>query len=196
MWFDPAQAVGNETYKVMSQTVIPRPIAWIVTETEGVVNIAPFSYFIPLSSNPPALLVSIGHKSDGTPKDTLANLRMTKRCTICLAEPHHMQKLHFSSKALPHRESEAELFDIPVVTMKESYPPMIEDVPVAYFCTYMQEVELGGKTVPVIVRADHIYLRDDIVKDEERLHIAYEPLVRIGKDYAVIGEVMHAPIIP
>jgi flavin reductase (DIM6/NTAB) family NADH-FMN oxidoreductase RutF len=193
MWFDPQNAVGNETYKVMSQTVIPRPIAWIVTEFEGVVNIAPFSYFIPLSSKPPALLVSIGHKSDGTPKDTLANLRMTKRCTICLAEPRHMQKLHFSSKSLPREESEAKTFDISVVAMNEGYPPMIEDVPVAYFCDYMQEVDLGGKTVPVIVQARRIYLRDDIVKDKEKLHIAYEPLVRIGKDYATVGEVMHAP---
>ncbi len=49
-------------YKIMSDTVVPRPIAWIVTEDEGVINAAPFSYFIPLSSNPALVIVSIGQK--------------------------------------------------------------------------------------------------------------------------------------
>lgn len=50
-------------YKIMSDTVVPRPIAWIVTEDNGVINAAPFSYFIPLSSNPATLIVSIDKKS-------------------------------------------------------------------------------------------------------------------------------------
>ena len=49
-------------YKIMSGTVIPRPIAWIVTDDNGVLNAAPFSYFIPISSNPALLIVAIGQK--------------------------------------------------------------------------------------------------------------------------------------
>jgi flavin reductase (DIM6/NTAB) family NADH-FMN oxidoreductase RutF len=45
----------SERYHLMSNTVIPRPIAWVVTEGE-VVNIAPFSYFTPLSSEPDAAM--------------------------------------------------------------------------------------------------------------------------------------------
>ncbi len=71
-----------ETYKLMAQTIIPRPIAWIVTENDGVINVAPFSYFTGLSSNPPTMIFSVGHKSDGTPKDTLFNLRKNKKCTL------------------------------------------------------------------------------------------------------------------
>ena len=59
----------NDKYKLMAQTIIPRPIAWVVTEDEGVINIAPFSYFIGLSSDPASVLISVGHKADGTPKD-------------------------------------------------------------------------------------------------------------------------------
>ena len=58
----------NETYKLMAQTIIPRPIAWVVTEDAGVINVAPFSYFIGLSSDPASVLISVGHKADGTPK--------------------------------------------------------------------------------------------------------------------------------
>ena len=74
----------NENYKLMAQTILPRPIAWVVTEDNGVVNIAPFSYFIGLSSEPASVLISVGHKEDGTPKDTLANIRKNRKCTICI----------------------------------------------------------------------------------------------------------------
>jgi flavin reductase (DIM6/NTAB) family NADH-FMN oxidoreductase RutF len=51
-----------DIYKITSNMVMPRPIAWITTQSENSLNIAPFSYFMPLSSNPALLLVSIGHK--------------------------------------------------------------------------------------------------------------------------------------
>ncbi|MGB5866837.1 MAG: flavin reductase, partial [Arcobacteraceae bacterium] len=70
-------------YKIMSDTVVPRPIAWIVTEDDGVINAAPFSYFVPLSSNPPVVIVSIGQKEAGVPKDSLHNILKHKKATIC-----------------------------------------------------------------------------------------------------------------
>ncbi len=66
-------------YKIMSDTVVPRPIAWIVTEDDGVINAAPFSYFVPLSSNPPVVVVSIGQKEEGVPKDSLHNILKNKK---------------------------------------------------------------------------------------------------------------------
>ena len=96
----------TQKYQLMAQTIIPRPIAWIVTEDkDGIINVAPFSYFIGLSSQPPTVLVSIGHKADGTPKDTLQNIRETKKCTICMVDEAHLEMMHFSSKGLPHKES-------------------------------------------------------------------------------------------
>jgi len=82
MLFDFAKLDKAKRYKLMSSSIIPRPIAWIVTKQNDIINIAPFSYFTALSSNPPTLLVSIGHKrTDNTPKDTLRNIRETKKCT-------------------------------------------------------------------------------------------------------------------
>lgn len=185
----------KEIYKVMSQTVIPRPVAWIVTEDEGVLNVAPFSYFIPLSSNPPTLLVSIGHKQDGSPKDTLANLRKHRRCTVCIAEAEMMEAVHKTSAPLPHHESEAERFGIATEAFVEGYPPRIKGVPVAYACDYTEEVSLGGTTVPVVLRARQVWLRDDVVTDVERLSIDFDPLVRIGRAYAKLGERLEPPAL-
>lgn len=187
----------NENYKLMAQTILPRPIAWVVTEDEGVVNIAPFSYFIGLSSEPASVLISVGHKSDGTPKDTLLNIRKNKKCTICMVEEKDLEKMHFSSKALEKNESEAKIFDIPTKTLVDGYPPMIEGVPSAYFCDLNQEIDLGGgSTVPIVLNVKEIFIDDRIISDKERLTISFKPVARIGKSYAFLGEDIEAPTIP
>ena len=145
MLIDYSQKQLTQRYQLMAQTIIPRPIAWIVTyNTQGEINIAPFSYIMGLSSEPPTMVVSIGHKKDGSPKDTLQNIRDTRKCTICMVEEKDLEKMHFSSKGLGKDESEAEVFDIPTKELVDGYPPMIEGVPSAYFCDFNQEIDLGG----------------------------------------------------
>jgi len=187
----------NENYKLMAQTILPRPIAWVVTEDNGVVNIAPFSYFIGLSSEPASVLISVGHKADGTPKDTLANIRKNQKCTICMVEEKDLEKMHFSSKGLEKDESEAEQFDIETEVMVEGYPPAIKGVPSAYFCTLNQEIDLGGgTTIPLVLNVKEIFVDDRIITDKERLSISFKPVARIGKSYAFLGEEIEAPAIP
>jgi len=187
----------SENYKLMAQTILPRPIAWVVTEDNGVVNIAPFSYFIGLSSEPASVLISVGHKNDGTPKDTLANIRKNRKCTICMVEEKDLEKMHFSSKALDRDESEAEVFNISTKTLVDGYPPMIEGVPSAYFCDLNQEIDLGGgSTVPIVLNVKEIFIDDRIISDKERLTISFKPVARIGKSYAFLGDDIEAPTIP
>ena len=187
----------NETYKLMAQTIIPRPIAWVVTEDDGVINIAPFSYFIGLSSDPATVLISVGHKPDGTPKDTLANIRKNGKCTICMVEEKDLEKMHFSSKGVDKEISEAEMFDIETEEVIEGYPPKIKDVPAAYFCTLNQEIDLGGGlTIPLVLNVKQIFVNDAVITDKERLSIDFDPVARIGKKYAFLGEEINAPDIP
>jgi len=187
----------NENYKLMAQTILPRPIAWVVTEDNGVVNIAPFSYFIGLSSEPASVLISVGHKPDGTPKDTLANIRKNQKCTICMVEEKDLEKMHFSSKGLGKDESEAEVFDIPTKELVDGYPPMIEGVPSAYFCDFNQEIDLGGgSTVPIVLNVKQIFVDDRAISNRERLTISFDPVARIGKSYAFLGNEIDAPVIP
>ena len=187
----------NEHYKLMAQTIIPRPIAWVVTEDEGVVNIAPFSYFIGLSSNPATVLISVGHKTDGTPKDTLANIRKHQTCTICMVDEKNLEKMHFTSQALDKELSEAEVFKIETQHINENYPPLIQGVSVAYFCTFNQEVDLGGGyTIPLILNVKEIFVDDDSITDKEKLTIKFNPVARIGRNYAFLGEGIDAPVMP
>jgi len=182
-------------YKLMSQTIIPRPIAWVVTQNRGVLNIAPFSYFIGLSSNPPTAILSVGHKSDGSPKDTLLNLRETKKCVVCFTELKDLDKMHLSSKSLDMSISEADEFNIPTQKILEDFPPIIEDTPCAYFCTYNQELDISKSTIPIILDIKSLFVNDRIIKDKENLAIEFEPIARVGKGYRLLGEEIIPPKI-
>ena len=193
MIFDFEKIEPKDRYKLMAGGIIPRPIAWIVTVgVNGVVNIAPFSYFTGLSSNPPTVIVSIGHKSDGSQKDTLKNIRETKKCTICLCDEKELEPMHFSSKELPQDTSESETFDIETKVIDENFPPIVKDVPLAFFCHLHSEVELkGSKTIPLILEIKKEYAKDGVI--DENLRTNFKPIARVGGEYAFLCEPIKPP---
>ena len=185
-------------YHLMTNVIVPRPIAWVVTEgvVEGevVTNIAPFSYFTAISSEPAAVLISIGHRPDGTPKDTLRNLRETGKCVICIVDEDHFRPMHLSAEGLDARQSEIEALDIPVQHVLEGYPPMPTGIKAAMFGSYLQEVDLAGsKTVPVIVEIAHLYVDESIVADPEKMKLEFDGIARMGGTYRVLGEKLKNP---
>ena len=197
MFVDYDEKALTQRYQLMAQSIIPRPIAWVVTEREGVVNVAPFSYFMGLSSEPPTMVISIGHKSDGSQKDTLRNLRETQKCTICMVDAPLLEKMHLSSKELAGDVSEATLFDIALHRPFEQFPPLVEGTPTAFFCELHQEIDLkGSQTIPMVVEIKQQYIDDAIVVDHDNLTLSYEPVARVGKAYAFLGKTIIPPKIP
>ena len=171
----------KQRYKIMSRTIIPRPIAWIVTEGKAL-NIAPFSYFMALSSNPPTLIVSIGHKKDGTPKDTLKNILEYKKCTICSVTPKHLSAMEATSESLPEEISEAEHFGIATKKIHPDFPPIVEDSPSAFFCSLYQVVDLeGSKTIPLILKIESYYVDDSYY--DENYNFEFNLVARVGREY-------------
>ena len=190
MIIDYADKQLTQKYQLMAQTIIPRPIAWIVTEDEkGTLNIAPFSYFMGLSSEPATMIVSIGHKSNGEEKDTLKNIREMKKCTICMVDETHLTQMHQSATELAADISEATEFAIQTKKLHPDFPPMVKGVKSAFFCEFYQEVELkGSKTIPLIVEIKAQYIDESIISDKEKLSLDFSPVARVGKSYAQIGK--------
>ncbi|PID48233.1 MAG: hypothetical protein CR967_00955 [Proteobacteria bacterium] len=171
-----------EKYKLMSTTISPRPIAWIVTEDEGIINIAPFSYFTPLSSNPPTLVVSIGQKDTSTPKDTLANILKHKKATICLAGKEFMDSISKSASPLPKNVSESKEFSIETLNIKDDYPPIVKGVNVAFFCDFYDTFPIEkSKTLPIFLTINSMFSQDEII--DENLHVKAQNIGRVGKSY-------------
>jgi len=197
MIYDLEDIDATGIYHIMAQTVIPRPIAWIVTQSEDKINIAPFSFFTPLSASPATVVVSIGYKSDGSLKDTMTNIQKNKKCTICMVDENNLEKMHFSSKELPLEISEADEFSIKTKEVFENFPSIIENCSVAYACTFNQIINLGdSRTVPVVLNVKNIYISKNALKDEKKPIISFNPVARVAREYSFLGENIKAPKIP
>lgn len=178
MILDYAEINDLNRYKIMSDTVVPRPIAWVVTEDDGVLNAAPFSYFIPISSNPATLIIAIGEKEEGIPKDSLANILKTKKATICFANKDNVDKVKLSSTMLAKEQSEVTEYGIDVEKVLEDFPPMISSSQSALFCEYYDTVKIPGKTTPVILEIKKQFIEDDRIN--EKMHIKVDNVGRSG----------------
>lgn len=158
-------------YKMMSDTVVPRPIAWIVTEDNGIINAAPFSYFVPLSSNPPVVIVSIGKKEDGTAKDTLHNILKHKKATICFVNKNSCEEVKNCAMPLDKNESEVETYNIDVQKVLEDFPAMIASTQTALFCEFYKTVDLPGKTTPVILEVKKQFIEEGRLDEKSHVHV-------------------------
>lgn len=177
-------------YKTMSNTIFPRPIAWISTEDEGVVNLAPFSYFTPLCSKPPLMIVSIGKKPGGSePKDTFANILKHKVCTINLADENFVKEVIDSAEALPKEVSECEAFGIATEVKEENYPPMVKGVKCALFCEFVKMIDLENSYEPVILEIKSMYVADECIDEEN--NIVLNNLGRVGMEFLTGAKRVH-----
>ena len=96
-------------YKLLSGSVIPRPIAWMTTQSpDGIVNAAPFSFFNVVSSQPP--LVSISMLGQ---KDSVNNLLATKEAVIHFVSPVNVAAMNMTAASLPRQMSETDTFVLP-----------------------------------------------------------------------------------
>ncbi len=183
MLINPNQTPQQNSNLIL-QTSSPRPIAWIVTEDKnGIVNIAPYSLFTPLSFDPPRLIVSFRAKEDGDLKDTLNNIRQTKKCTICMVQKRDKERMHQTSEEIPSGESEAEKFDIKTNPILEGYPAVIATSPIAYFCKLSQEIKLeGDSTTPLVLDIKKIFLDNAIIQDQDSLKIEFDAVGHIVGD--------------
>jgi len=171
---------SKEIYKLMAGNIIPRPVAWIVTENNGIINVAPFSYFTGISSKPPLLMVSIGRKKPtiNEPKDTYKNIRETKKATVCLVPVELYETMDKTGEVLPHSVSEAEKFNIELEKIDENYPPIVKGCKRAFltelYGTFENE-EMA--TIPFFLKINKMYIEGE-----------FEPIARVGKGYAKLTE--------
>ncbi len=98
---------ARDCYRLMTDIIAPRPIAWVSTvDGEGRPNLAPFSYYQAVCSSPPTIVLGIGWRPDGRPKDTLANILETREFTVSHVSVALTEAMNASAAAFPGEVSE------------------------------------------------------------------------------------------
>lgn len=194
MRFQFDQLSGNQRYHLITQTITPRPIAWILTKNENAsVNIAPFSYFAPLSSDPALLVVSIGNKTSEEQKDTKQNLLREKECVLHIPSGDLMNAVNQSAATLPYGDSELPATGLSLCDFTQTLP-RIKEAKVALHCRLFDIHTLGHTSFhAVYLEVLDLYVEDSLITEKNnRIFIDSQklnPLARLGgNDYALISE--------
>ncbi len=189
----------NQIYHTMIQTIIPRPIAWVLSENEsGNFNLAPFSYFTAVASDPALLMFSIGKKLDKNEqkynKDTLTNIQTRKDFVVHIAHAELVNELNASAANLPYGESELDSASLSTTPLDGFRLPRVTEVKIAFACSLYEIKEIGNAPMSLVFGEIHsAYICDSIIEQQESRNTInandLNPLARLGgNDYASINQ--------
>jgi flavin reductase (DIM6/NTAB) family NADH-FMN oxidoreductase RutF len=181
----------QQTYKLLTGLIVPRPIAWICSASAtGVLNLAPFSAFTFVSNKPPMVGVNIGRKA-GVMKDTGNNILARKEYVVHIADASLLQPLHDSAEEHPPQISEVELLGLQTVASDVISVPRLVAPPVAMECRLHQSIAFGVTGSEFMVgEVLAFHIRDGLAQDFKLDSLALNPICRLGgPHYATIGAV-------
>lgn len=184
-----------QTYATMTQTIVPRPIAWILTENQtGSYNLAPFSYFNAMGSDPAMTIMSVGTR-DGELKDTRINLEQREFAVIHIAHREMAKQMTQSAATLARDVSEVSEIGLKTVDMAGSALPRLADCRVAYAAKLVDTKMIKDQWL-AFLELTHLYLDDNIVGEDQkgRLKVLADKLDPIGRlgggEYVMAGDLV------
>lgn len=195
MHVDMSSLNPTQTYATMTQTIVPRPVAWLLTENDsGDYNLAPFSYFNALSSDPPMVVISVGLKPDGGIKDTRHNLEQRQECVIHIAHREMAAAMTATSATLPH--SEVTELGLVTVDMPGSKLPRLADCRIAYAAKLVETKMIKTQWIAFLELTD-LYLAESVVGEDHKGRLKVmankvDPIGRLGGgEYVMAGEIVN-----
>jgi flavin reductase (DIM6/NTAB) family NADH-FMN oxidoreductase RutF len=174
---NPSNCEPRQIYKLMTGMIVPRPIALVSTMSrEGVANLAPFSFFSGVGSNPPTVLfcptlraASIG--APGRPemrKDTLRNVEETGEFVINVVSEAIAAAANASSAEVPPEVDEFTLAGLTPVASEAVRPARVAESPAQMECRLLQVIYTNrgpGGGVIVLGEVVRFHLREDLMED-------------------------------
>ena len=181
MFFDFQTLPTRERYKLIVSTIVPRPVAWVVTQdADGINNAAPYSFFNALTDDPVVIAIGCGPTPEGSKKDTLQNIRNTGQFVVNLVSAENAEQMNVTAiQFSPDVDElkEAGLTATPSTLIK---PPRILESPVALECETFQLIPVSHHTI-VLGRVLAMHVRDDCVLDQAKNYIDTEKLNLVGR---------------
>lgn len=179
MQIDPSRHSPADNYKLLTNLVVPRPIAWVTSvNAAGTVNLAPFSFFNAVASNPPYVMISVGRNDAGGPKDTAANIEATGEFVVNMVTEDLFAAMNISAADFPPDHSEIAAAGLATEASVHVRVPRVAQAQVSLECRLHTSLVLGTNTV-YVGEVVMFHLADHLVGP--RLHIeGFAPLGRLG----------------
>ncbi|HJL84037.1 MAG TPA: flavin reductase family protein [Candidatus Marinimicrobia bacterium] len=196
MIIDPNKQSFSENYKLMIGSIVPRPIALVSTvSSNGLKNLAPFSYFNGVCSYPPTIMFAPGRRGyDGLTKDTLNNIRETEDFTVSIVSEKIGKQMVACATDYPPDVDEFEISGLTPLPSEKVKAPRVAESKVSFECKLNQIVEIGddspGAGFLVIGTIVIFHIDDDVYRDGKIDIKTLKPLGRLaGNSYTRISEI-------
>ena len=190
MHIDPKGQSFQDNHKLMIGSIVPRPIAFVSTKsTNGILNLAPFSYFNGVCSKPPTIMFAPARRGyDGLTKDTLNNIRDTKEFVVNLVSEEIVEPMVACGTDYDKEIDEFKISKLTPVDSHKISSPRVKESKVSYECELHTIVEIGkaepGAGFVVIGTIVMFHIEDDVYKDGRIDLKALNPIGRLaGNSY-------------
>ena len=179
MHIDPAQQSHATNYKLVTNLVIPRPIAWVSSMSPaGVINLAPFSFFNAVGADPVYLIISIGSNDAGALKDTAHNIKANGEFVVNMVTEDLFDAMNVSAADFPPETSELAIAGLHAEPSIHIAVPRVAEAQVSMECK-LHDTQLLGNNTLIFGRVVMFHVADHLVGN--RLHInGFAPIGRLG----------------
>ena len=192
MFYDAVSNTHGLERDPFTALVSPRPIGWISTlDVNGVVNLAPYSFFNAVSTNPHFVMFSSGGR-----KDSQRNAEETGEFVCSLATYELREAMNRTSRHVESHVDEMALAGLSPAPSTIVAPPRVAESPVAFECRYWRTIDLPGaegeaRTHAIVLgQVVGIHIDDEALVAGKVDVTKLRPIARLGyRDYAVIDEV-------
>ena len=200
MFYDPIKREHGLPHNPLNAFVMPRPIGWISTlSKDGIVNLAPFSYFNLVSADPPVVMFSASPKPDNGRKDSQINAEETGEFVFNLATWNLREQMNVTASIEEPGFDEMEAVGLTPAASRLVRPPRVAESPVHLECRYLQTIDMppseaGHYSSIVVGRVIGIHVDDSVIVDGMVDVTKMRPLGRLGyNDYVVVDQVFTMP---
>lgn len=181
MRIDPKNFEGFN--RVLTGVVVPRPIAFVSSvSADGIVNLAPFSFFNAMAYDPATIVLGISRSAGWKAKDTLANIEATGEFVVSVVVDDIAEAMNSTAAEFP---ADVDEFEIAGLTAKPSEivrAPLVAESPVNMECRLNQVVNVGSDNNHGIVIGEILlmHIRDDIINGHRINHSLLKPVGRLA----------------
>ncbi len=156
----------KQIYKLMTSIIVPRPIAWVSTVSkDGIYNLAPFSYFAGISSDPPLLLISVGSKETKEKKDTWQNIEDTGEFVVNMVTKDTLEKMNITALPFDKEIDEFEKAGLTPVPSSVVKAPRVKESPVNIECKRFEIIQIGKMGI-ILGEVLKVHVKEDILNEK------------------------------
>ena len=173
--------------------IVPRPIGWITTiSADGIVNLAPYSFFNGCGDDPPQVMYApLGQNIDGDLKDSLTNVEATGEFVANMVTWELRDQMNQTARHVPHAVDEMAISGLETEASQLVKPPRVKASPIHLELRNRRE---EYRNFVVFGEVIGIHIRDEVMTDGMVDLNKFKPIARLGYlDYSITDNVFTMP---